>query len=69
MTYEILHLSYHLPPDSFVGSMPFVDRLRRHHFVHHDPGVMAKANFNITFPIFDALMGTTVRHTTDESRG
>lgn len=66
-TYEWLHLSYHLPEDSFLGRLPFMPQLRRHHLVHHDPGVMAKANFNITFPICDVLFGTKARLTTDEN--
>jgi hypothetical protein len=49
LLYEWLHLSYHL---GFGGV------LRRLHARHHDPQVMSKRNFNITFPICDALFGT-----------
>lgn len=58
LTYEWLHLAYHLPEDSFLGRRWLVRKLRPLHWVHHDPGVMAKANFNITFPIFDLAFGT-----------
>lgn len=61
LTYEWLHFSYHLPPDSFVGRLRLVRVLRRHHTTHHDPALMHHHNFNITFPIFDAIMGTTYR--------
>mgnify|MGYP002385607763 CR=1 FL=1 len=61
LTYEWLHLAYHLPPESWVGRLPFLARLRRHHTAHHDPRRMQRFHFNITFPITDALFGTTYR--------
>jgi hypothetical protein len=59
LTYEWLHFAYHLQPDSWVGRLPFIARLRRHHTGHHDMALMGKWNFNITFPICDALFGTS----------
>jgi hypothetical protein len=59
LTYEWLHFCYHLRPDSFVGRLGVVRALRRHHAAHHDPAKMARYNFNITFPICDAVLGTT----------
>ena len=59
LTYEWLHFSYHLPPDSFVGRRWIVRVLRRHHTAHHDKALMSRWNFNITFPVFDRLLGTT----------
>jgi len=32
--------------------------LRRLHTTHHDPRYMQRHNFNITFPICDAIFGT-----------
>ncbi len=61
LTYEWLHFSYHLAPDSFVGRLPLVAALRRHHAKHHDLAVMQTHNFNITFPICDWIFGTTWR--------
>lgn len=58
LTYEWLHLAYHLPPAGFVGRLPGIGILRRHHTVHHDPRLMGRWNFNITFPIFDRVFGT-----------
>ena len=58
LTYEWLHFSYHLSPDSFIGRLGIVRVLRRHHAAHHDLALMTRYNFNITFPICDALFGT-----------
>jgi len=55
LLYEWLHLAYHLPVP-----LPGIERLRSHHRSHHDPRLMTRANFNITFPICDALFGTKV---------
>jgi hypothetical protein len=58
LTYEWLHFAYHLHPDSWIGRLPFIERLRRHHMQHHDPSLMGKYNFNITFPICDRIFRT-----------
>ncbi len=56
--YEYFHLAYHLPEESWVGRLPGMAGLRRHHTLHHDQNLMARWNFNVTFPIFDRLFGT-----------
>lgn len=61
LTYEWLHWSYHQPEDGWVGRRALVRVLRRHHTLHHDLQLMTRGNFNITFPIADALFGTTIR--------
>ncbi|MBL8525376.1 MAG: sterol desaturase family protein [Betaproteobacteria bacterium] len=58
LAYEWLHLSYHLPADSFIGRTWLVKKLRRLHTAHHDVTLMTRCNFNITFPICDRLFGT-----------
>ena len=58
LSYEWLHLAYHLPPDSFVGRLPPIRFLRRHHATHHDPRLMMRWNFNITIPLWDLVRGT-----------
>jgi hypothetical protein len=58
LTYEWLHFAYHLDASSWVGRLPLMATLRRHHTRHHDPALMSRWNFNITFPIADALLGT-----------
>jgi len=58
--YEILHFAYHQAEDSWILRLPGVRRMRRLHLDHHDPAIMQKGNFNITWPICDALFGTRV---------
>jgi hypothetical protein len=58
LTYEWLHFAYHLPASHPVARLPLVAALAHHHTVHHDPSRMARFHFNITFPIFDRLLGT-----------
>lgn len=61
LLYEWLHLIYHWPEDSWVGGNRIVRALRHHHVVHHHRRLMTNYNFNITFPIFDYLLGTAWR--------
>jgi hypothetical protein len=61
VSYEWLHLSYHLPPDSFIGRRRLLAFLRRHHAIHHDPTLMQKWNFNVTIPLWDVVRGTVWR--------
>jgi Fatty acid hydroxylase len=56
--YELCHTLYHLPAGAPVARTRLVRALRRQHWVHHDPSIMRKANFNVTFPIADAVLGT-----------
>lgn len=60
VTYELTHLSYHLPPDSRIGRQRIVRVLREHHRRHHHPRLMQKWNFNVSFPLFDWIRGTIV---------
>jgi len=59
LSYEWLHLAYHLPNDHPVGRLPIITRLREHHRRHHDPRLMKRWNFNVTVPVFDWLHRTT----------
>lgn len=56
--YELSHLAYHLPESSIVYRLPLLRALREHHARHHLPGLMQKANFNVTVPLGDWLFGT-----------
>ena len=58
LTYEWLHLAYHLPPSHPVGRVRLIARLREHHRRHHEPRLMRAWNFNVTVPAFDWLHGT-----------
>ena len=62
LNYELLHFAYHSDPDSPLGRLPYMDRLRRHHITHHNRQLMTRYNFNITYPICDRLFGTMYRH-------
>jgi len=59
VTYEVLHLCYHAPRESFIGRRRILAVLRAHHARHHDPRLMQRWNFNVTLPFFDWVMGTT----------
>jgi hypothetical protein len=59
-SYEWLHLSYHFPPESWIGRLPLIGFLRRHHAIHHDPRLMQRYNFNVTVPLWDWVKGTLV---------
>jgi hypothetical protein len=61
LTYEWLHLCHHARPDGLLGRVGVLRRLRAHHRAHHDPANMTRGNFNITFPVCDAIFGTRLR--------
>lgn len=58
VTYEVLHLCYHAPAESFINRLALIRILRAHHARHHDPRWMQRYNFNVTVPLFDWIMGT-----------
>lgn len=58
LNYEVLHFAYHTDLDSWLGRLPFVSELRKHHIIHHNKSLMLRCNFNITYPICDRLFGT-----------
>lgn len=67
LVYEWMHFCYHAPENSSIFRLEFLRRLRRHHLLHHDPRLMSRYNFNITWPMFDRLFGTTYRETPPKS--
>jgi hypothetical protein len=60
VSYEWLHLSYHLPAGHPVARSRIIQMLRRHHAIHHDPRLMQRWNLNVTVPLWDLVMRTTV---------
>ena len=58
VSYEVLHLCYHAPKDSWIGRRKIISVLRAHHARHHDPRLMQRYNFNVTVPFFDWVMRT-----------
>ena len=70
VTYELLHMSYHLPANHPVGRNPIIRRLALHHSIHHHPPLMQKWNMNVSIPLWDLVRRTSVREkpeTTDET--
>jgi len=61
LNYELLHLLYHLPQRGLLARMSWLARLRQLHRAHHDPSLMSRHNFNITYPVGDVLFGTLWR--------
>ena len=61
LMYEALHAASHLvgPRWRWLKYVPLVNTVRFMHVVHHDLGFMQTRNFNLTFPICDALFGTS----------
>lgn len=59
LSYEWLHMAYHMPDDSVIGRLGIIRRLREQHRRHHDPRLMKRWNFNVTFPVFDVILGTS----------
>ncbi len=58
LNYEILHLAYHTPKTKFLSRIPYLESLKKLHQNHHCLKYMSHKNFNITYPIFDWIMGT-----------
>lgn len=58
LLYELLHALSHCPDDGWASRLPLIQGIRRHHQGHHDPALMSRYNFNITFPVFDWVYGT-----------
>jgi hypothetical protein len=58
LSYEWLHLSYHLSPESWIGRRRLIRFLGRHHAVHHAPSLMRRWNMNVTVPLWDWLRGS-----------
>lgn len=69
LTYEWLHLAYHLPADGAVGRLRVTRWLRRHHQRHHAPHLIQRWNFNVTLPLCDLLRGTVWRAPDEAAAG
>lgn len=61
LMYEGLHTLSHLDDDRhpYLNYIPLINTVRRMHTIHHVLGFMQTRNFNLTFPICDALFGTS----------
>jgi hypothetical protein len=58
LSYEWLHLIYHLRDNSPLRRLPLIARMREQHRRHHEPRLMKQWNFNVTVPLFDVVHGT-----------
>lgn len=58
LMYEGLHTLSHLK-HPLLDRLPLVNTVRRMHVLHHNPDFMHTRNFNLTFPICDALFDTS----------
>jgi hypothetical protein len=61
VSYEWLHLAYHLPASNPISRNRLITWLRHQHAVHHTPELMQRWNFNVTIPFGDWLLRTTYR--------
>lgn len=61
VSYEWLHLAYHLPLSHPISQWWFIAALRSLHATHHDPALMRKWNFNVSIPLWDLVRGTWYR--------
>ena len=59
LNYELFHYCCHVKDDRLVRYIPLVNSIRRHHIAHHNTAIMMERNFNLTYPIADAIFGTT----------
>ncbi len=61
LLYEGLHTLSHFDNEDYpwLAHMPLVNTVRRMHRIHHVLGFMQTRNFNLTFPICDALFATS----------
>ncbi len=59
LNYEFFHWGCHVKDDRFIGHIPFMNTIRRHHIAHHNQAIMMEKNFNLTYPIADWLFATT----------
>lgn len=54
--YELWHLAVHLPERPWMATVPLLMRCRELHRLHHDPRRMRHEYFNITLPLWDAIL-------------
>lgn len=59
LLYELLHTAAHLPEHRLLAKLPFVNTMRRNHWVHHHQALMPAYNLNLTLPFADWLLGTS----------
>lgn len=58
ITYEALHLAFHLPRTHPIRRLAVIERLSRNHTRHHNPRRMQRENFGVTTTLWDRVRGT-----------
>ena len=62
VNYELLHLLHHAPRHWRIARSGLMRRWSALHRLHHDPALMTRWNFNITYPVGDLLFGPWKTH-------
>lgn len=61
LTYELVHLAAHAPPEYGLSGVPVLGALLEHHQRHHAWSEMHHGNFSMLFPVWDWVLGTKLR--------
>lgn len=59
LLYEALHTAAHLQERPLLAKLPFVNTIRRNHWIHHHHALMPEYNLNLTPPVADWLFGSS----------
>ena len=59
LLYETLHTMAHLQERRIYRWLPFVNTMRRNHWLHHHQKLMPEYNMNLTLPIADWALGSS----------
>ncbi len=59
LLYETLHTAAHLRERPVYRWIPFVNTMRRNHWLHHHQKLMPEYNMNLTLPIADWALGSS----------
>ena len=60
LLYEWLHTLHHLPRRGWLARSRLAAALGEHHARHHEPARMTRGNFNVSFPLADWLLRSTL---------
>lgn len=66
LVYEWFHVVHHVPADTWIGRRAIVTWVREHHTRHHELARMTQGNFNVSFPLWDWILGTVLPPPTRE---
>ncbi len=67
LVYEWFHTVHHVAPESWIGRRALVRWVRVHHRRHHDPARMERGNFNVSFPLWDYILGSCLEPSSRET--